>query len=149
MNQFLELIFILFVLAIISAFINNLVVNEKLLLYVKSALSVVIILTVITFISNMKINNNFDIAFDDFSIDTETVWEQQALRCEQLIEKEMIEDCRKNNISVTEIDAKVICKDNNFEIESIKIYGIDKYSAKNYISGKYRIGLAYINTDGD
>lgn len=149
MNQFLELIFRLFVLAIISAFINNLVVNEKLFLYVKSALSVVIILTVITFISNMEINNNFDIAFDNFSIDTETVWEQQALRCEQLIEKEMIEDCRKNNINVTEIDAKVICKDNNFKIESIKIYGTDKYSAKNYISGKYRIGLAYINTDGD
>lgn len=149
MNELFQFIFNIFVLAIISTFIDNLTVSEKLTKYIKPAVSVVIILSIVGFITQISLNEDLNLDSEKFIVDTQSVWDEQSKLCEQLLEKEMLNDCFENNINVSDIDVKVSYKENNFNVDSVKITGTDKFSAKNYISGKYRIGLAYINTDGE
>ncbi len=146
MNEFLTLAFNIFILAIISCIIDNLTINEKILNLLKPAISVMIILFIINYLSNIDFKNRLSIDFNKFSVDTQEVWNSQARNCEMLLEKEILRDCKENGLNVSDINVEIICNDNTFKITSIHINGIDKISAKNYISGKYRIGLSYIST---
>ena len=149
MNEFFTLIFNIFILAIIGCIIENLSPNEKILLLIKPAISIIIMLTIINFVSNIKFENEIGFDFGKFQIDSEQVWQAQAENCEKILEKEIIKDCQDNNLNITFVDVDVTYDNDSFKINKVNIGGVDKISAKNYISGKYRIGLAYISTNED
>jgi len=149
MNVFFTFVFNIFILVIIGALIDSLVVNEKLLSVIRPAVNIIILLTIIGFVSNTNISNDIQFSVEKYNIDKQAVWDEQAKICEEFLEKEMIAECSDNNININDIDIDIRCENNKFDIICIKIIGPDRFSAKNYISGKYRIGLAYINTDGE
>ncbi len=149
MNVFFTLALNIFILAIIGCIIENLTINEKILSLLKPAISIMIILTVLNFISNINFKEKINFNIDRFPVDTQAVWDSQAKNCEYLFENEILKECNKNDINITSVKVNIACENNTFKIENINISGVDKISAKNYISGKYRIGLAYISTNED
>ena len=88
MNVFLTFVFNIFILILLFALIDALTINEKISIYLKPAVSVVIILTVIGLISKIDFDN-LDFNIKDYNINTQAVWQKQSEKCEEILEKEM------------------------------------------------------------
>ena len=149
MNELLTITLNIFLLILIGALIEGLMPDNKFIVLLKPAISIAIILTVITYIKNIKLTSDYDFNTQDYSINIEEVWENQAKNCEVILEKTMLEDCHSYNLNIDKVEVDIDFNNNSFKINNIKISGKEKISAKNYISGKYNIGLAYISTDED
>ncbi len=149
MNELLAITLNIFLLLLIGGIIENITPENKFAVFIKPAISVAIILTVIIYVKNIEFDNTYNFETKNYDINVEEVWDKQAKNCEIILEKMMLEDCLSYNINIDEIIVSVKYDSNKFEINHIKILGAEKNSAKNYISGKYNIGLAYISTGGD
>lgn len=139
----------IFLLMLIGGIVENIIPENKFASLIKPAISLAIILTVIVYIKNFNFDNAYNFDVESYDINTQDVWDKQAENCEAILEEKILEDCLLYNINIDAIDISVKYDSNRFKIEQVKITGKEKISAKNYISGKYNIGLAYINTGGD
>lgn len=149
MNELLTVALSIFLLMLLGGLIENIIPESKFSALIKPAISLSIILTVMVSIKNINFDNTYSFQIENYDINLQEVWDKQAKNCEKILEQKFYEDCIDYNLNIDSIDITVECDSNNFKINEITINGKEKISAKNYISGKYNIGLAYINTGGE
>jgi len=137
------------ILMIIATVVAGLTENFKNGKLVRSAVAVLIIIVSLNFILNIDLQSDVMFTPEKYTVDSSAVWENTLSSVSEQLEKEMKNLCNQNGLDIDTIEVKLKTDYKNFEVKSVSINGIDSQSAKNLIAGYFKIGLAYININGD
>ena len=90
-------------------------------------------------------------AFDmeNFKISDEEIWESTSKTLEQEFQKQILDYCHHNNLSVDYCKVAINTDLKDFHIDSVTLAGSDATVAKNLIVGHYNLNPAYINISGE
>ena len=149
MNLIIKLVLNISISVIIYSIIVSVIENSKYIQYIKNILTLSVILLVFDFAFSFNFKNITTFDTEDYKINESVIWDNALQNVSDDLEKQMLNLCKNNGLIIDEIDVKLTTNYSDIEIESIKIAGIDKKSAKNLIAGHFNIGIAYINTDGE
>ena len=149
MDGIIKLVLNISISVIIYSIIVSLIENSKYIQYIKNILMLSVILLVFDFALNFDFDNLTTFEANDYKINESAIWDTTLQNVSDELENQMLSLCKNNGLIIDEIDVKLSTNYSEIEIESIKITGIDKKSAKNLIAGHFNIGIAYINTDGE
>ena len=144
MNAVYSIIIKLCVLFIVMALVEILVEGSKCARYVKSVISVLLIIAIIEFI----INADFEIVFPeiaDCDMTEKSVWDNTKEFAQQELQNKLIELCYSNGIVIENIDVELSTDYHNYNIERIVVSGQNALKAKKFLSGYLNLGLAYID----
>lgn len=137
------------ILMIIATLVANLTENFKNGRQVRSAVAVLIIIVSLNFILNIDLSSDELFTPEKYAVDSSAVWEKTLESVSEQLENEMINMCDQNGLDIDKIEVSLKTDYKNFEVKSVSISGNDSQSAKNLIAGYFKIGLAYININGD
>ncbi len=149
MDGIIKLILNISILIIIYSIIVSVVEHSKYIRYIKNILMLSVIILVFDFTFNFDIKNITEFNIENYNINKTEIWDNTLENVSSDLEKQMTELCFSNGLSIDEIKVKLLTDYSEIKIESIEIKGNDKVQAKNLIAGYFKIGLAYININGD
>ncbi len=130
-------------LFIIFSLCECIVSGSKNAKYVKSIVSVLIIISVIEFVSSIDLSKII-IDIDSYSVDNTQMWDNTIDYVSTEIENELLSLCKDNSIFVDSIKVTLKSDYESIEIKEIRIQGIDAVKCKNYLSSYLNLNDAYI-----
>lgn len=149
MNEIYIFAFRVCVILIIMALLSILTEHSKNGRLVRSVISVLLIVAVIRFVTNVRFDAFFSDVTADYSVDTGEVWQKTLCNVEQQFSAQMLSLCRQNGLTVDDIKVTLRRQADQIITDDVTISGRDARTAKNLIAGYFQISLAYININGE
>ena len=120
--------------------------------HTKNADAIKKIIMLITLILLIKIASDFDltsftIKSDDYTTQTESIWQESAKNIEMQLNEIFKEYLNSYGLNIDNVKVTVKTDFTDFEIDKVLITGEDATSAKKLISGYFKIDNAYIFTE--
>ena len=114
----------------------------------RSVASAALVLAMVSVVSSVKKTEITDFSSEKLAVNESEVWAAAAAEISKQLENEMYKLCVSNAVSVDDISVTVITDGANFEVKRVDITGSGAQRAKNLIAGYFKIGTAYINSNG-